>query len=152
MSPTLQSGPATSLAILNRKANMNALKLHDRMKITALLILITAPLAAQDADPLSWTEIKDKWGQVLFCQRIYRMPEVKTRLYSFDIEQCDKAGQLALDIIARYSKQEQVQLKNQAELHAARLSQNTSEPYQAVPACREYCLELSEIQDKRSDR
>ena len=132
--------------------NMNFPKLHDCMKITALLFLISTPLAARDADQLSWTEIKDKWGQVLFCQRIYKMAEVRSRLYSFDIEQCDKAGQLALDIIARYSKQEQVQLKNQAELHAARLSQHTSEPYHSVAACREYCLELSEIQDERSDR
>lgn len=121
------------------------------MPIPALLVLFASPLLAQDEDQLSRTEFKDKWGQVIFCQRIYKMPEVKPRLYSFDVEQCDKAGQLALAIVARYSKEEQAQLKNQAERHAFLLSQNTSEPYHSVAACREYCKELAEIQDKRSD-
>lgn len=121
------------------------------MLITTLLVLFSAPLAAQDAQSLDWTTAKDKWGQLILCQRIYKMPEVKTRLYSFDIEQCDKAGKLVIDVISKYSKQEQAQLKNQAERHAFMLSRNTSEPYQSVPACREYCGKLAEIQDKRSD-
>jgi len=121
------------------------------MLITTLLILFSAPLTAQDDEPLDWTTNKEKWGQLIFCQRIYKMPEVKSRLYSFDIEQCDKAGQLAKDVVSKYSKQKQAQLKNQAERHAFMLSQNTSEPYLSVPACREYCGQLAEIQDKRSD-
>jgi hypothetical protein len=131
--------------------NMYVSKLQRYMPVTALLILLASPLLAQDEGQLSRTEFKDKWGQVIFCQRIYKMPEVKSRLYSFDIEQCDKAGKLALDIVAKYPKEEQAQLKNQAERHAFLLSQNTSEPYLSVPACREYCKALAEIQDKRSD-
>jgi len=121
------------------------------MLITILLVLFSAPLAAQDTESLDWTTTKDKWGQLILCQRIYKMPEVKPRLYSFDIEQCDKAGQLVVDVISKYSKQEQAQLKNEAERHAFMLSRNTSEPYHSVPACREYCSKLAEIQDKRSD-
>ncbi len=121
------------------------------MLITTLLVPFSAPLTAQGDESLDWTTTKDKWGQLIFCQRIYKMPEVKSRLYSFDIEQCDKAGQLARDVISKYSKQQQAQLKNQAERHAFMLSQNTSEPYLSVPACREYCGKLAKIQDKRSD-
>ena len=118
---------------------------------TTLLVLVSVPAIARDFDQLDWTEIKDKWGQLIFCQRIYKMPEVKPRLYSFDFEQCDKAGQLVTDIVAKYSKQEQVQLRNQAEQHAIKLSYNTSEPYHSVAACREYCRELAEKQDTRND-
>ncbi len=131
--------------------NINLPKLRRCVLITTLLVPFSAPLTAQDDESLDWTTTKDKWGQLIFCQRIYKMPEVKSRLYSFDIERCDKAGQLAKDVISKYSKQQQAQLKNQAERHAFMLSQNTSEPYLSVPACREYCGKLAEIQDKRSD-
>jgi hypothetical protein len=131
--------------------NIYISKLKRCILISTLLVLFSAPLTAQDPESLDWTTKKDKWGQLILCQRIYKMPEVKPRLYSFDIEQCDKAGQLVLDVISKYSKQEQAQLKNEAERHAFMLSRNTSEPYHSVPACREYCGKLAEIQDKRSD-
>ena len=118
----------------------------------AFLILFTTPLAAQDVDQLDWTGTREKWGQVIFCQRIYKMPEVQPRLYSFDVEQCNSAGQLMLDVVAKYSESQQVQLKNQAEQHAVALSYNTQEPYHSVAACREFCRELAETQDKRDEQ
>lgn len=121
------------------------------MLITAFLVSFSTPLAAQEEEPLDWTTTKEKWGQLMFCQRIYKMPGVKSRLYDFDVEKCEKAAQLADDVISKYSKQKQADLKNQAERHAFMLSHNTSDPYQAVPACREYCGKLAEIQDKRSE-
>ena len=125
-------------------------RLH-RAAITVLLASFPTPMLALDVDQLNWTETREKWGQVLFCQLIYKMPEVKSRLYSFDTEHCDKAGQLMADVVSKYPEQEQVQLKNQAEQHAAALTYNTSEPYHSVAACRSYCRELAEIQDKRND-
>ena len=115
------------------------------------LILFSAPLAAVDLDKLSKTDIKEKWGQVLFCQAIYKMPEVKPRLYDFDIEHCNKAGQLMTDLVARYSTPEQQKLRYEAERHAAALSYNTAEPYHSVAACREYCREVARIQDERHE-
>jgi hypothetical protein len=129
--------------------NKNRFQLHVTGVI--LLQLLSFPIAAQNTDELGWTETKDKWGQLIFCQRIYKLPEVKVRLYSFDVEQCDKAAQLVSDVIAKYSKQDQNQLKNQAEQHAYKLSHNTSEPYHAVGACREYCGKLAKIKDQRND-
>lgn len=117
-----------------------------------LLILFCMPLEARDIDQLGWTETKGEWGQVLFCQRIYKMPEVRSRLYSFDVENCDKAGQLMTNVVAKYSKQQQEQLKNQAERHAFALSQNTSEPYHSVAACRAYCANLAKTLDERHDQ
>jgi hypothetical protein len=131
--------------------NMNLQKTQLHLTFIVLLVLPWVPLKAQDVDQLSWTEIKDKWGQVLFCQRIYKMPEVRPRLYDFDIEQCNTANQLALDIVAKYSTQDQALLKSQAEQHAVRLGYNTSEPYHSVVACREYCRALSDYQEKRND-
>ena len=127
-------------------------KLQHHLIITLLLVGLSPPLIAQDADQAVWTETKDKWGQLLFCQRIYTIPDIKSRLYGFDIEQCDKAEQLIASIVANHPQQDQQKLRNQAEQHAVRLSRNTSEPYHSVPACREYCGKLAEIQDKRSDR
>ena len=121
------------------------------MIITVLMVVLSTPLAAQGADQPGWTETKDKWGQLIFCQRIYKMPEVQPRLYSFDIEQCDKAAQLVANRVTKYPKQEQKQLQYQAEQHAVKLSRNTTEPYHSVPACREYCSELVDVLDKRSD-
>jgi hypothetical protein len=121
-------------------------KLRFRMFCTMLLVLFPVPLIAGDDAQLNRVETKDQWGQVLFCQAIYKMPEVKTRLYGFDVEQCDKAGKLMMDITASYSKQDQEQMKTQAEQHAWLLSRNTSEPYHSVVACREYCRELIENQ------
>jgi hypothetical protein len=126
-------------------------KLRFRMFCTMLLVLFPVPLIAEDDAQLNWVETKDQWGQVLFCQAIYKMPEVKTRLYGFDVEQCDKAGQLMMDITASYSKQDQEQMKTQAEQHAWLLSRNTSEPYHSVVACREYCRELIESQDSNDE-
>jgi len=117
---------------------------------TSLLIsLFTQPLAAIDIDQISETEFKDKWGQVIFCQSIYKMPEVKPRLYSFDLEQCNAAGQLALELLAKYPPEKQRVLRLQAENHARALSLNTNEPYHAVAACREYCQKVSELLNER---
>lgn len=44
-----------------------------------------------------------------------------------------------------------VPLTAQAEQHAFRLAQNTSEPYHSVAACREYCRELVETQEPLND-
>ena len=126
-------------------------KLRRRLTAIALLVFLSPSLSALDVDQLSWNETREKWGQVLFCQRIYQLPEVKPRLYSFDVEQCDKAGQLIADGISRYSKQEQVILKNQAEQHSYMLNLNTREPYHSVTACREYCRELAETRDEHND-
>ena len=126
-------------------------KLQHHLIITLLLVGLSPPLIAQDSDQPDWTETKDKWGQLLFCQRIYTIPDIKSRLYGFDIEQCDKAEQLIASIVAKHPQQDQQKLRYQAEQHAVRLSRNTSEPYHSVPACREYCGKLAEIQDKRSD-
>jgi len=130
---------------------MDLPKLRFRILCTSLLILFPVTLVAQDDAQLKWIETKDQWGQVLFCQAIYKMSEVKTRLYSFDVEQCEKAGQLMINEASRYPKQGQVQMKAQAEQHAFLLSRNTSEPYHSVVACREYCKELVENQGSISD-
>ena len=130
---------------------MHLPELLQRMAVTALLVLPCGPLAALDVDQLNWVETREEWGQVLFCQRIYKMAEVKPRLYSFDIEHCDKAAQLMTDVVAKYAGHERVLLKNQAEQHALALSYNTSEPYHSVAACRAYCRDLAEIKDQRND-
>lgn len=116
---------------------------------TAMLIcFFTSPLDAADADQLSPTELKDKWGQVIFCQKIYKMPEVRTRLYDFDVEQCDAAARLAEELVSKYPENQQQALKLQAEKHARALSYNTSEPYHSVSACREYCSKVAGIRDE----
>ena len=126
-------------------------ELRFRILCIILLFLFPVSLAAQELDSSNWTQTKDQWGQVMFCQLIYKMPEVKTRLYSFDTEQCDMAGQLVADAVARYSPQDQLRIKAQAEQHAYRLAQNTSEPYHSVAACREYCRDFVETQESRND-
>jgi len=131
---------------------MHLAMFQPRLLSTMLLVLFSTSLVAQDIDQLNKTETMEKWGQVLFCQRTYKMPEVGSRLYDFDVEHCDKAGLLMLEVVAKYTKQEQEQLKDRAERHAVALSRNTSEPYHSVPACRAYCRELAEIRDKRYDR
>jgi hypothetical protein len=117
----------------------------------ATLALSSLPLTGLAADQSEWVEIRESWGRVIFCQHIYKMPEVRVRLYDFDIEQCDKAGQLMDGKASAFSDRQQVDLKSQAERHASLLSRNTSDPYQSVVACREYCSELAEIQDRRND-
>ena len=109
------------------------------------LTLFTASLTAQDDGSPDWTRTKDEWGQVMFCQRIYKMPEVKPRLYGFDIEQCDKAEKLVMEVVSEFSNQDQ------AEQHAYRLSYNTSEPYLSVVGCREYCRQLAETKDSHNE-
>ena len=137
-----KSGRTTSMYLSN---------LRFQVLCLVFPFLFATPLAAQGSDQANWIETKDKWGQVLFCQIIYKMPEVQTRLYDFDVKQCDKAAQVMTDEIATYSKQDQVQLKALAEQHAYRLSRFTSEPYQSVPACREFCQELTETGGHRHD-
>lgn len=122
-----------------------------RLLSTILLVLFSTSLAALDVEQLNKTETVKKWGQVIFCQRTYKMPEVRTRLYDFDVEHCDKAGLLMSELTAKYPKQEQEQLRYQAEKHAVAISRNTSEPYHSVPACRTYCRDLTEIRNKRND-
>ena len=116
-----------------------------------ILLFFPLQLIAQDDAQADWTRLKEQWGQVLFCQAIYKMPEVKTRLYSFDIEQCNTAGQLMVDAVAGYTEQARVQMKAEAEQHAYLLSRNTSEPYHSVVGCREYCRELSENKELQDD-
>lgn len=71
------------------------------------------------------------------------------RLYDFDREQCNAAARLAEDLVAKYPLNEQQALKVQAERHARALSLNATEPYQSVPACREYCSKVARIRDER---
>jgi len=131
---------------------MHLATFQTRLLFTMLLVSFSTSLAALDIDQLDRTETIKKWGQVIFCQRIYKMPEVGTRLYDFDVEHCEKASLLMSELTAKYPKQEQEQLKYQAERHAVALSRNTSEPYHSVPACRTYCQKLTETREKRNDR
>lgn len=126
-------------------------RLGLRILCTILAVFSPVQLMAEEQAQLSWTEFKDQWGQVLFCQAIYRMPEVKTRLYGFDVEQCNKAGQIMMDAVAGYSSQDQASMKAQAEQHAYLLSRNTSEPYHSVVACREFCNKLIENRGSQVD-
>ena len=146
--PNLQSASGPNPGDITQTMNIPVVKFRLNITLFLLFFLFTAPLAAQDIEQLNWTETKEKWGQVIFCQHIYKMPEVRSRLYSFDVEQCNSAGQLMLDVVSKYSVSQQAQLKNQAEQHSVALSYNTSEPYHSVAACREFCRELAEIQEK----
>jgi len=144
---------STGLKLCNsgRKTSMYLPNLRFQVLFLLLLFLIATPLAAEDSDQANWVETKDKLGQVMFCQIIYKMPEVQTRLYDFDVKQCDKAALVMTNEIATYSKQDQVQLKALAEQHAYRLSRFTSEPYQSVSACRELCQELTQTGGQHHD-
>lgn len=126
-------------------------RLFFRLFCPLALLFLPVQSIAQDSAQDDWTRLKEQWGQVLFCQAIYKMPEVKTRLYSFDVEQCDKAGQLMVEAVAGYPPQGRVQMKAEAEQHAVLLSRNTSEPYHSVVACREYCRELAEGKGLQDD-
>lgn len=134
-----------------RNTSMYSPSLCFHMLSLILMLLFTTPLTAQNSDQARWIEAKDQWGQVLFCQTIYKMPEVQTRLYDFDVKRCDEASQLMTNAISVFSKQDQVQLKALAEQHAYRLSRFTSEPYQSVPACREFCQEVIDTGGQRND-
>jgi hypothetical protein len=149
--PLTYNLPLDQNHLFNVENKMNLVELSNRVAIIALSSLFSTPLIAQDVDQLDVTQTIEKWGQLVFCQRIYKSPSVKPRLYDFDIESCDKAGLLVADVIAKYSAQDQKKIKNLAEQHAVRLSYNTSDPYQAVPACREYCSKLVQIKEKRDD-
>ena len=116
--------------------------------IAMLTCIFATPLDAADVDQLSTTELKDKWGQVIFCQRIYKLPEVRSRLYDFDVERCDAAAHLAAELVSKYPENQRQALKFQAEEHARALSYNTSEPYHSVSACREYCTKVAGIRDE----
>jgi hypothetical protein len=126
--------------------------LQRRLSIASLLVLLSSPIAAQEVGQPGWIETREQWGQLIFCQRIYKLPEVKSRLYDFDVESCNRANQMLVDRVSKYSSKGQVELKNQAERHAALLSLNTSEPYLSVPACREICGELAESPEEPNDR
>lgn len=130
---------------------MYKLKLYRCLVFASLLVLLSTSIAAKEAGPLDWNEVREELGQVLFCQRIYKRPEVSPRLYSFDIERCEKAGLYMTDVVSKYSKQEQADLRKQAERHAIQLSRNTPEPYHSVSACRTFCQALAEIQDTGND-
>ena len=112
-----------------------------------MLLPLSAATLASDIEQLDWTGIKEHWGQTLLCQRIYSLAEVKPRLYDFDVEQCAQASLAITEVVGRYSEKEQAELKKQAERHAALLSRNASEPYNAVPACRLFCRDVAETQD-----
>ena len=126
-------------------------RLPIRITIVSMLALSSLPLTGLATNQSDWVVNRESWGRVLFCQHIYKMPEVRARLYDFDIEQCDKAGQVMANKAAAYSIQQQTELKSQAERHAKLLSRNTSDPYQSVVACREYCRDLAATQDQRDD-
>jgi len=111
-------------------------------------ILFSASVFAQSSDQISVNDLKEQWGQVILCQRIYTLPTVKPRLYDFDTEQCKLAESFVLNIVSRYPEQQQSELKNMAERHAGALTFNTREPYHSVPACREFCAELATLQKK----
>ena len=141
---------------------MHSTTLRIRLISGLILKLATSALIAADetrdtipqvdVEQLSATETFQKWGQILFCQRIYSLPEVRPRLYDFDVEHCDQAALLAADVISKYSEQDQQYLKQRAERHAKALSFNTSEPYHSVGACREYCRKLAEFRAQRNDQ
>lgn len=117
--------------------------------MTLLLAFFTTPLAAVDVEQLTRAELTAGWGRLILCKRIYVLPEVKSRLYEFDIKQCDSAAKLVAELVSEYPERNQQQLKLEAESHARNLSYNVSEPYQSVTACRQYCQRLVGIQEQR---
>lgn len=126
-------------------------KPRHRLIPVLLAAVVVQPLSGMGADDPEQTRLKEQWGQLLFCKRIYTMPEVRPRLYSFDTEACNKAERVIFNVLGKYSEAEQGRLKDQAEKHAVKLSYNTFEPYHSVPACREYCSELADSQEEQDD-
>lgn len=133
------------------ETHMYSIKLHQSLALICLLLSPSVSTFAGDIDQLDWTGIKEHWGQTLLCQRIYSLSEVKPRLYDFDIKQCEQAALIVSRAVAKYSENEQAELKKQAERHAELLSGNTSSPYHAVPACRLFCRDVVESQDQIND-
>jgi len=130
---------------------MYSLKSYHRLVILLMLSPLCAPAIANDIDQLDWTGIKEHWGQAMLCQRIYSLSEVKPRLYDFDIEQCSQATILITKVAGRYSERDRAELRKQAERHATLLSQNASDPYNVVPACRLFCRDIAASQGLKND-
>lgn len=121
-----------------------------RGKISLIFLILSVSPITTGADDLTTADgLAKQWGQLMLCQRIYRMPEVTSRLYDFDLERCNSAEMVIMDIASRYVVREQKIIKLHAERHARSLSYNTSEPYHSVPACREYCKALAQARDTR---
>lgn len=126
-------------------------ELRFRTLLSLFLVMASASLPAQDQGQPEWLRIRDQLAQVMFCQLIYKMPDVKPRLYDFDIEQCDLAAQSMADIIARYPERDQAELRAQSKQHAYHLVHNAADPYLSVAACRVYCLDVTKDQDTLHD-
>ena len=136
---------------LDYQTHMYSLKSYHRLLILLMLSPLCAPASANDIDQLDWTGIKEHWGQAMLCQRIYSLSVVKPRLYDFDIEQCSQAMILITGVAGRYSEKDRVELRKQAERHAALLSRNATSPYNAVPACRLFCRDIATSKGLTSD-
>jgi hypothetical protein len=69
-------------------------KLTMRLFVLAAAILIPLTSSFATTLPSTTTELVDTWGSVLYCQGIYKEPDVRGRIYAGDLQACDKSDRL----------------------------------------------------------
>ncbi len=124
------------------------------MRLFVLAAAILIPLTSSFATtlPSTTTELVDTWGSVLYCQGIYKEPDVRGRIYAGDLQACDKSDRLLRWLAeANYSQSERKMLEQGTSRRAAAIRYNTRSVQDAVTACRQLCRGLSGLYDKMAE-
>lgn len=118
--------------------------------LTIIPFLVSLSAHAGDELPGTPAEIQDVWSSVFYCQEIYQEPEVKDRIYTGDLESCEKSDQLMRWLVSRrYSAKDRQLLEQNARSKSRAIRYNTRSVQEAITACRQQCRQYSSIFDQR---
>jgi hypothetical protein len=105
-------------------------------------LIQTTPGAAEEPQ-MTELQLRENWGRVMYCERIYRHTNNQRRVYEFDVKQCEKANELMQQQANLYGENKALALKDIANQRAIEIEYSTVDVTAVINACRESCRKLS---------
>jgi hypothetical protein len=111
---------------------------------SALITAWLMPKSLTAEEPaLSESQIREYWGRVIYCDRTYRRPENRSRVYEYDLAQCSKAADRMRDQALLHGEGRVKILEDIAGQRATQIEYSTPDATAVINACRESCRELA---------
>jgi hypothetical protein len=113
--------------------------------LSLMLVGVCLPLmTAGAAEPsMTETQIRENWGRVMYCQRAYKVPDNKQRVYEYDLQQCDTANTRMQEQASLHGEDRVKVIHELAKQRAMAIGYNTISATSVIGACRESCQKLA---------
>ena len=106
-------------------------------------IAMSMAVVAEETARMNPEQIRENWGQVMYCQSAYRNPANQGRVYEYDITQCKAADQYMREVVSVYNETGRKNLRDASVNRMTDIQYSTRDITWVLNACRETCSRLA---------